>query len=95
MAKSGDPVHLDRFRKEACITAQLEHPNIVPVHDLAAGPDGSPRLLLKRIEGTTWAERMRDDAGVRSMFGARDLLVSADACLCGGNAGTFAVSNAT
>src|SRR4051794_392018 len=31
---------LARFAEEAQITAQLEHPNVVPVHDLGTAPDG-------------------------------------------------------
>ncbi len=43
-----------RFRAEALATAHLEHPNIVPVHDLASAPDGTLMLAMKRVEGTTW-----------------------------------------
>jgi len=68
------PEAVVRLVREAKITGTLEHPNIVPVHDLTTGADGSPRLVLKRIEGTTWSARMTDDEGVRAMFAARDLL---------------------
>ncbi len=43
-----------RFRAEALATAHLEHPNIVPVHDLASAPDGTLMLAMKRVEGSTW-----------------------------------------
>ena len=31
---------LQRFTREAQVTAQLEHPNIVPVYDMASGEEG-------------------------------------------------------
>ena len=39
-----------RLLREAWITGALEHPNIVPVHDLGADERGRPLLVLKRIE---------------------------------------------
>jgi serine/threonine-protein kinase len=41
---------------EALITGSLEHPNIVPVHDIGVGDDGAPFIVLKKIEGVTWDE---------------------------------------
>jgi len=42
-----------RFRAEAHITGQLQHPNIPPVHDLGTLPDGRPFLAMKLIKGDT------------------------------------------
>jgi len=39
------------FEREARLTAQLEHPGIVPVHDVGAGPLGEPAFTMKRLEG--------------------------------------------
>ncbi len=44
-------LRLRSFRREAAITAQLEHPAIVPVHDIGVGPYGEPAFLMKRLEG--------------------------------------------
>lgn len=41
--------------REAAFSGYLEHPNIVPVHALGREGDGSPVLVMKRIEGTTLA----------------------------------------
>jgi serine/threonine protein kinase len=41
-----------RFIEEAQITGQLEHPNIVPVHDLALDDDGQPYYTMKLVKGT-------------------------------------------
>lgn len=68
------PEDIERLLREARITGRLEHPNIVPVHDIVTGPDGVPQVVLKRIEGNTWSELMRDEARVRELFGAHDLL---------------------
>src|SRR5215471_8856530 len=42
-----------RFRDEARITGQLQHPGIPPAHDLGALPDGRPFLAMKLIKGQT------------------------------------------
>ena len=44
---------LGLFIREAHITGQLEHPNIVPVHELGVGPDGRPYFTMKLVEGRT------------------------------------------
>jgi hypothetical protein len=49
-----------RFRAEAAVTALLEHPNIVPVHDLGRDPDGRLQLVMKRVSGRTWSEALLD-----------------------------------
>ena len=47
-----DPVVASRFVQEARITAQLEHPNIIPVYDLGTAPGGqlfyTMRIVKKR-----------------------------------------------
>lgn len=63
-----------RLLREAWVTGSLEHPNIVPVYDLGLDEDGSPIIVLKRIEGVEWARVMRDADAVRERFGATDLL---------------------
>jgi WD40 repeat protein len=40
-----------RFVREAMITARLEHPSIVPVHDAGRWPDGSPFYAMKLVRG--------------------------------------------
>ncbi len=58
-----------RFREEARITGQLQHPAIPPVHDYGTLPDGRPFLAMKLIQGNTLdvllksRENPRDDQG--------------------------------
>ncbi len=43
------------FVREAQITGQLEHPNVVPVYDLGDA-EGRPRFTMKHIDGRTFRE---------------------------------------
>lgn len=45
---------------EARATGALEHPNIVPVHALGLDAEGSPVLVMKRIEGDSLEALIRD-----------------------------------
>lgn len=47
------PESVARFIEEAQATAQLQHPGIVPVHDLGRLPDGRWYFTLKEITGRT------------------------------------------
>ena len=46
----------DRFLAEAQITGQLEHPGIVPVHDLGMDEEGNPFYVMKFVHGRTLKE---------------------------------------
>ncbi len=48
---SGDSRSLAKFIREAQITGQLEHPNIVPMHELGLTPDKQIYFTMKRIDG--------------------------------------------
>ena len=50
---------LNRFVREAQITAKLEHPNIVPVHDIGIDASGSPFFTMKYLRGSTLAVILR------------------------------------
>lgn len=49
-----------RLLREAWISATLEHPNIVPVYELGTGADGRPVLVLRLVEGSSWAQVLDD-----------------------------------
>ena len=44
----------DGFIAEAQITGQLEHPNIVPVHELSIDPNGIPYFTMKLVQGKSF-----------------------------------------
>ena len=49
-----------RFVSEAQATAQLQHPNIVPVHDLGRLPDGRLYYTMKEVRGHTLSDAIGD-----------------------------------
>jgi len=50
-ASQPDPRTLGRFLEEAQITGQLEHPCIVPVHELGLGADGQVYFTMRLVKG--------------------------------------------
>jgi hypothetical protein len=44
----------DAFIAEAQMTGQLEHPSIVPVHELAIDPNGIPYFTMKLVQGSSF-----------------------------------------
>jgi len=40
--------------RESRFTGSLEHPNIVPVHQLGLDGAGRPMLVMKRVDGASW-----------------------------------------
>jgi len=49
------------FMMEALVSARLEHPNIVPVHDLGRDEAGSPLLAMKLVKGASWETKIREE----------------------------------
>jgi serine/threonine-protein kinase len=59
VGKSADARYLRRFLKEAQVTGQLEHPNIVPVYELARRKDDDqPFYTMRFVEGRTLAKEI-------------------------------------
>ena len=55
-----EPFYRDGFVAEAQITGQLEHPNIVPVHELSIDEKGVPYFTMKLVQGVSLAAWLRD-----------------------------------
>jgi serine/threonine-protein kinase len=56
----GEGAAVRSFVREAQITGQLDHPNIVPVHELGLGDDGRPYFTMKLVEGQTFGELIHE-----------------------------------
>ncbi len=54
--RESESIVVKRFMRESRIVANLEHPNIVPVHDVGISPLGDPYFTMKLVNGTTLAE---------------------------------------
>lgn len=51
-----DNVSETRFLREALITARLEHPGIVPIHEAGTWPDGTPFYAMKLVAGRSFRD---------------------------------------
>src|SRR5262249_14120826 len=49
-----------RFLREARITARLDHPNVVPVHEIGRRLDGTLYYVMKRVRGRTLRKAMEE-----------------------------------
>src|SRR5882672_5141153 len=54
------PMYREGFIAEAQMTGQLEHPNIVPVHELSVGEGGVPYFTMKLVQGVNFDDWLRD-----------------------------------
>jgi hypothetical protein len=75
---NGDDDAALKFFAEALVTAQLEHPHIVPIHDLMADEHGRLQLVMKRVDGSSWRDllhpRSEDQRARASALGLDDHL---------------------
>jgi CRP-like cAMP-binding protein len=79
---AGTRFYRDAFIAEAQITGQLEHPNIVPAHELAIDPNGIPYFTMKLVQGDsfdTWLKKRPPGSVDRIAGGIEVLLKVCDA----------------
>ncbi|MFZ5478033.1 MAG: serine/threonine protein kinase [Myxococcota bacterium] len=57
---AGEPVLIRRFMTEAQITAQLDHPGVVPVYGVERPQNGLPSYTMKLVRGKTLKEYLAD-----------------------------------
>ncbi len=57
-----------RILREAWVTGALEHPNVVPIYDVGTDGAGAPVIVMKRIEGTSWADLLRTPGELARRF---------------------------
>jgi serine/threonine protein kinase len=53
-----DSAALDRFRREAHLLANFQHPNVVTLFDAGVTPDARPFLVMERLIGRTLREEL-------------------------------------
>ena len=62
--------------REAKVVGALQHPNVVPIHDLinagVEAGDSAPLAVMKRISGRTWAELFTEPRAVAELAPAMD-----------------------
>jgi eukaryotic-like serine/threonine-protein kinase len=58
-----------RFLREALITARLEHPGIVPVHEAGRWPDGTPFYAMKLVAGRPLRDLIAERTTVTERIG--------------------------
>jgi tetratricopeptide (TPR) repeat protein len=51
---------MQRFYTEACVSSQLAHPSIVPIHDLLMLADNTLVMVMKLVEGLALDQAMRE-----------------------------------
>lgn len=88
-----DPVYSTKFISEALITAQLQHPNIVPVYDLTTTDDRRLALAMKLIGGLSWRDLLHPRTPEHRVRAAEaDLEFHLDILIAVANAVAFAHS---
>jgi len=71
-----------RFLREAQIQGRLEHPAVVPVHEMCRDLHGEPFFVMKQLTGVTLADVLADRAPANQAFTRLRLLRAfAEVCL--------------
>ncbi|MBX3274373.1 MAG: serine/threonine protein kinase, partial [Sandaracinaceae bacterium] len=78
------PVNVERFQREARTASKIGHPNIVDVFDLGRAADGTPYLVMERLEGRDLDEELAATDGTlppaRVIEVLRPVASALDAC---------------
>ena len=64
-----------RMEREARILAGLEHPGIVPIHDVGRLPDGRIYYTMKLVKGARLDAYTRDRSNLDDLLGVFELLL--------------------
>lgn len=57
----------ESFISEANVTGKLEHPNIIPIHDLGETDDGAVFYAMKEVKGVAWNKVMRQYSETKNL----------------------------
>jgi tetratricopeptide (TPR) repeat protein len=55
-----NPVMQERFLEEARIAGQLQHPGVVPIHEIGRDEDGRPYFTMKLVKGQNLAQLLAE-----------------------------------
>jgi len=59
-AKIANEADIDSFLYEARLTANLQHPNIIPIYDIALDENGNPYFTMKALKGETLGDIIKE-----------------------------------
>lgn len=74
--------YLQRFLGEAQIQAQLEHPNILPVHELSIDSEGTSYFTMRFVKGRTLAAWIREAVARRGLASQQREMLAAFLRIC-------------
>ncbi len=78
MLRAGE-VEFARFEREARITARLEHPGIVPIHEAGRDADGTPYYVMRRFDGRSLEALVADASFADRLALIPNVLAACDA----------------
>ncbi len=58
--------------REAWVAGTLEHPNIVPIHNVTMTKARTPAIVMKRIEGLSWQDLIHKPEMIKERFDVTD-----------------------
>lgn len=75
-------ITMERFHREAEISARLNHPNIITVFDVGSDPKAGPFMAMEYIEGASLAamlqKKLSPDTGMRLLIQGMSALMAAE-----------------
>ncbi|MDF1661640.1 MAG: protein kinase, partial [Planctomycetota bacterium] len=71
LLSEADEENVESFVAEGMITAHLDHPNIVPVHDLVQEQDGQWLLAMKLVGGLSWRDLLHPKTAAQKKAAAK------------------------
>ncbi len=93
IAEQATPALRNRFISEALVAGGLDHPNIVPVHELGETPQGEVFMAMKLVGGTSWKEILHPSGKGPEPVSPEERRRHLDLLLSVGNAVAFAHAN--
>ena len=61
--------NVSMFLREARITGQMQHPGVVPIHELGHLSDGRPFIAMKLVRGQTFRKLIKQEADSENRMG--------------------------